>query len=1391
MQIRQHTTHRTKLKRSKFVPLIHAPSTLHYYTSMRNLVVLNRGSIAPESRTYPDLSLADTVFDPVSDTITFALTSAESGTIEVQQFMKTGQVNVLASFTISNPESKILSFSHFVDSCQLIFVLDNGDIITATYDPSQVEFDFDTTTIEIVGSIDVGLQAASWSPDEETLAILTNENNLILLSRLFEPISEKLLNPDDIKITDSKHVSVGWGKKETQFKGKGFKALEREKEAIKHAGLDLTGTDDSTQLRDPTVGFVEKGTISPFDNNSVKISWRGDCEYFSVSTKEPVLVEDTQDLYDRRVIRVFNREGQLDSVSEAVDGLEHNLSWKPQGSLIASTQRHVDELGEDSLDLVFYERNGLRHGEFNTRLNPETENIINLEWSSNSEVLAFQLHDRVQLWTSKNYHWYLKQEIFVTNVDPLNQVSFIKFHPEKPLNLMIGTTHSGIQIIDLAYKITTGPTQIGDDLGMVLVTDGSTAKITPLSIANVPPPIAFREVDIPGNINDLAVSKSNENFAILTSENEIHLAKLSISETKKVGPLKLTHKIESNSLIENTEFAKQVAFIKDSIIAIVLDGPSYSRIVLFDVHDEPMFLDSIETSPKIVLLKSQADFNAVVLQAIDGTVYQLNETQDIKEITKFPQLCRDFEVTSTSTSDLNDEFAEDPSNELVAFGISTNGKLFANGNQVATAVTSLKITESHLLFTNAHAQLCFIHLKSATGNFEYDIFQNKDNDTSVDERIRQIERGSILVSTMPSKYSVVLEAPRGNLETICPRIMVLSAVRKFIENKDYKDAFLACRTHRIDLDILHDYDPQLFTSNVELFVNQIKKVEHLDLFVSCLHEEDVAQTKYKDTIKETSINDGLARLDINETPQEQVNEIHVMNAPRKITFKEDTKRFENSKVNKICDAILAVLLKPEYSKPYLQTIITAYACQKPPNLKEALKLVGGFENHEEVEQAVTHLCFLQDVNKLYNTALGLYDIKLALSVAQQSQKDPKEYLPFLQNLHIQPQLRKQFLVDDYLKNYEQALNWLHELGEECFEEFDDYVIDHDLYKHALGIYRYDNKRSRDILGLHAQYLHNNHNYNESGLAYEYLGDFTNALENYIMGKKWKEAMAIVQQSEYSEKLIESAERLVSSLTDEHKYAAAAEIEFYFLGNIEEAVKLYCKNYYYEDAILLAWKENRSELVKDIVDVQLGEGFGTIAELLADCKGQMTSQLRRLRELRAKKQEDPYAFYGVPNDELDTPDNVSVAASETSTTPSFFTRYTGKTSGTAKTGASRRTAKNRKREERKKAKGRKGTIYEEEYLIRSVGRLLERLDQTQPDAIRLIEALIRRQMKEQAYQVQKNWVDLIEFIKENIVEIHNMSERDRERIDDNGEVYLIPEIPVPTINEFPKKTILDF
>ena len=90
------------------------------------------------------------------------------------------------------------------------------------------------------------------------------------------------------------------------------------------------------------------------------------------------------------------------------------------------------------------------------------------------------------------------------------------------------------------------------------------------------------------------------------------------------------------------------------------------------------------------------------------------------------------------------------------------------------------------------------------------------------------------MTAIPSAFAVILQMPRGNLETIYPRALVLSGIRRNIDEGNYKTAFLACRTHRVDMNIIHDHAPEAFIANSGLFVDQIGKAEYIDLFLSQL-----------------------------------------------------------------------------------------------------------------------------------------------------------------------------------------------------------------------------------------------------------------------------------------------------------------------------------------------------------------------------------------------------------------------------------------------------------------------------------------------------------------------------------------------------------------------------
>lgn len=81
--------------------------------------------------------------------------------------------------------------------------------------------------------------------------------------------------------------------------------------------------------------------------------------------------------------------------------------------------------------------------------------------------------------------------------------------------------------------------------------------------------------------------------------------------------------------------------------------------------------------------------------------------------------------------------------------------------------------------------------------------------------------------------------------------------------------------------------------------------------------------------------------------------------------------------------------------------------------------------------------------------------------------------------------------------------------------------------------------------------------------------------------------------------------------------------------------------------------------------------------------------------------------------------------------------------------------------------------------------------TVSDAESLVEGLVRRNMMEQAHQIQTQFSELTESLKSHLAEIYTINEKDRERVDDRGMVYMIPEIPVPELKQFTKRAILEY
>jgi elongator complex protein 1 len=559
----------------------------------------------------------------------------------------------------------------------------------------------------------------------------------------------------------------------------------------------------------------------------------------------------------------------------------------------------------------------------------------------------------------------------------------------------------------------------------------------------------------------------------------------------------------------------------------------------------------------------------------------------------------------------------------------------------------------------------------------------------------------------------------------------------------------------VDVNILYDYRPDIFIGNVSLFIEQVKKVHHIDLFLSKLSEEDVSKTLYKDTLPKRG---GPGSGDDKSI-------YHSNGMANGIA----TRLAEGGKVNGVCDAFLSVL-KPKLSK-HLQNVVTAHVCKRPPDLISALELVASLRktDADKAEQAVSHLCFLSDVNRLYDTALSLYDLHLTLLVAQQAQRDPREYMPFLQSLNELPELRRKFRIDDYLRNYAKALDYLHALA--AHEEVEFYTIKHSLYPQALKLYRNNSEHLTTITRLHAIYLTSQSNHLASAMASESLSDYTLASSSYTKCSppRWRESLhcaSMIQPPLPTSKLHSLARQLAITLTEEQRdYRSASQIHADYLDDIPTAARLLCKGSYFADSLRLLSLQNLALQIPDIIDVALAEKSGEITELIADCRSQLNAQVPRIKELRIKKAEDPLAFFGgdptaLEGDVEDIPDNISLAPTNTSTLggQSLFTRY-GNTSnkstkfgGTVTSRMSRQTSKTRRREERKRARGKKGSVYEEEYLVGSVARLVERVNGAQGEVMRLLEGLLRRGMRERAENVEEIMEGIVKDCSQAVSEV---------------------------------------
>jgi len=74
-----------------------------------------------------------------------------------------------------------------------------------------------------------------------------------------------------------------------------------------------------------------------------------------------------------------------------------------------------------------------------------------------------------------------------------------------------------------------------------------------------------------------------------------------------------------------------------------------------------------------------------------------------------------------------------------------------------------------------------------------------DKREALDEDFRRVEMGSKIVTVLPEDFTLILQMPRGNLETIYPQTLILAEVRRNLDQLEFGTAFCCMRKHWLNL----------------------------------------------------------------------------------------------------------------------------------------------------------------------------------------------------------------------------------------------------------------------------------------------------------------------------------------------------------------------------------------------------------------------------------------------------------------------------------------------------------------------------------------------------------------------------------------------------------------
>eukprot|EP01080_Neovahlkampfia_damariscottae_P006033 gene6033-10035_t len=1046
------------------------------------------------------------------------------------------------------------------------------------------------------------------------------------------------------------------------------------------------------------------------------ISWRNDGEYYVInginSKKE-------------RSLKVYERNGNFVSKNEKRDNLDKFASWKPDGSLITAVQYKKEK---DETNVLFFEKNGLQHYEF--LLEKGKSKIHNLEWNSNSEILSIFFtpsnsnQPMIQLWYRNNYHWYLKQEII--NFGNNNEYPiFVKFDSDNLFLIHTFSNKGNYHSYSFQWEISNSIHHLSkDNSSLISVIDRKQLLLTPLKYCLIPPPMSCTKIETDYSIN--SVSFWEKNIFIFYSNEFIDIFKYEDNSKKpptfSINPIKIERiqNLKNLNLITPINSNLDFYFIKYGL------NDNSDSLYFFDFEKkESIEIWKFKKNEKIIKMIGNAN-DSIWIQNSIGQVYLFNKNEKELKVSNeysFSNPC--YQILSLKKK------------LLFLFGLTERGVLYLNSKIIISNCTSFTIHNDYLLYTTFNHELRLINLNHESLDLIFDEINQKN--VKNNETFRSIERGGKIISSIPFDFKVVLQMPRGNLEGIYPRRLLLSCLFNLLNEKNYKESIFLIRKHKIDMNLIYDHNPKLFLNNLKDFILQIEdNIEYLNLFITQLNNDNVTKTIYS-TFYEPLL--------LTNDKQEEEEE-------------------KKEKLNLICSN-LRDMMKKENEKKYITSILTTYVKQNT-FLEEALLYLKNMKDLDLSDQGLKYLIFLSDVDKLFDIALGMYDFEMVKIIAKKSQKDPKEYLNFLEDLQKYQTFYQRFKIDSYLKKYELGLQNLSKYYFQQFVEKEEEVLigendemkkknlineilnlisKNQLYEEGIKLFSKEKEVLNLIFEKYGDYLFSIKNYKQSGLIY-LKGDFIEKSQNsFIKDGDFIHTFTLSKKLNQSKDVIkEISDSLIKVLKEKKEYLNISYILKEYLNNVDESIDILCKHSFWNESLKLSINSNRFDLIETNLKPEILKKSKEELKDIKESIEKFEKYLTRLLELREelKHKENIIYYIGGAHHEKE---NLNDDFSDTSSIQSGYSGVSILSSSTATSTTSTTSSRqsiSKKKSARNKLK--KGSPFEQDLLVKRLYSLIPSIEK-QNKMKEMIENLIFFKYYQDAQDIQIEFAKFIKLIED--------------------------------------------